>query len=119
LAFPTKLHRPLLEHDDTRLLVETRFRGVAKGLGVTILHLEINASDVRMRVAIPPDLAPVALVTKLKNASTHTIHARFPELKSRVATLWPWSTFIRSTGSSLPGAVEDYLLRDRGIHAQG
>jgi REP element-mobilizing transposase RayT len=116
IAFPTKFHRPILEDDEARALVETRFRAVAKAIGATFLHLEVASHHVRMRVELPPDLSPLQFITRIKSESSRSLFARFPALKSRLTTIWPWSAYVRSSGNPTPGGIEDYLLLNRGLH---
>jgi REP element-mobilizing transposase RayT len=116
IAFPVKFHRPILEDEAMRSLVEARFRAVAKDLSCTILHLEIRPDHVRMRVELPADLSALAFTTKLKADSSRALYAAFPALKGRLTTLWPWSCYFRSAASSLPGGIEDFMMRDRGLH---
>jgi REP element-mobilizing transposase RayT len=116
IAFPTKLNRPLLSSTEVRNLVEMRLRSVAKACGATILHLELNDASVRMRVSVPPHVAPLALLTRLKSDSTRALFATFPDLKRKVSSVWSWQGFLRSAGNSHAGAVDDYLKRSKGLH---
>ncbi len=116
ISFPVKNHRPLLEPHEVSAVVEASFRDTANQWGCTILHLQVNPSNVRMRVQVPADLAPLSLTTKLKTKSSHALYARFPGLKSKTNALWSWAVYLRSVGSPLPGGIDEFLARDRGIH---
>jgi REP element-mobilizing transposase RayT len=75
----------VLSDGDIRKLVDKTFREEAKRLGVSILSLEIKPDHVQVRAELPPHLAPLKFITRLKAESSHAVYEKFPNLKEGIA----------------------------------
>ncbi|MCC6168391.1 MAG: IS200/IS605 family transposase [Caldilineaceae bacterium] len=93
--------------------VETELRRLltekAQGIGVTLVSLEVMPDHVHLFVKAPPTLAPHFIVQQLKGATSRHLRQIFPQLRSRIPTLWTRSYYCESVGHISETTVRQYI----------
>ena len=84
-------------------------------LDCKIIPLEIMSDHVHIFVQAPPTIAPNRLVAALKGYTSRVLRKQFPELVSRLPTLWTRSYFVSTHGHVSAEAIKKYVEEQRGI----
>lgn len=78
--------------------------------GYKVEDLEVLDDHVHMILDVNPKLGGIyRIVSKIKGYTSHELRAEFPELKSRLPTLWTNSRFISSVGTVSLDVVKKYI----------
>ena len=84
-------------------------------LDCKIIALEIMSDHVHIFVQAPPTIAPNRLVAAMKGYTSRVLRKEFPELVSRLPTLWTRSYFVSTHGHVSAEAIKKYVEEQRGI----
>jgi putative transposase len=71
----------------------------AAALHLEIVALEIQPDHVHLFVKAPPTLAPQHIANQLKGYTARVLRDTFPQLRSRLPSLWSRSYFVSSAGA--------------------
>lgn len=74
-----------------------------------VLEAEIMPDHVHLIISVNPKEGIYRIVSKIKGYTSHELRNEFPELKSRLPTLWTNSRFISSVGSVSLAVVKKYI----------
>ena len=86
----------------------------AKELQVTIEALEIMPDHVHLFVSSDPTEAPQRLANQFKGYTSRLLRAKYPNLSSRMPTLWSRSYYIGSVGQVSEATVKRYIAEQKG-----
>lgn len=93
--------------------IESRLRELlkkkAKELNVEIDTMEIMPDHVHVFVKAKPTSSPHWIVQQFKGFSSHELRKEFPELKSRLPTLWTRSYYCESVGHISEATIKKYI----------
>jgi putative transposase len=93
--------------------VETDLRALlqqkAEQLKVTIEALEIMPDQVHLFIAAPPTEAPHRLANPFKGFTSRLLRQKYPELRSRLPSLWSRSDDMGTLGHVSEKTVKAYL----------
>lgn len=78
-------------------------------LDCKVLAIEIMPDHTHIFVQANPLLAPNTIVGMLKGYSSRLLRQEFPELKSRLPTLWSRSYFVSTHGHVSSEAIQRYV----------
>lgn len=81
----------------------------ATELGVEIESMEIMPDHVHVFVKTQPNDAPQFLIGQLKGYTSRILREEFPELKSKLPTLWTRSYYCESVGHISEDAIKKYI----------
>jgi putative transposase len=81
----------------------------ASELQVQILAFEIMPDHVHIFVESDPTESPAHLVSQFKGFTSHQMREEFPELKTRLPTLWSRSYYVGSIGFVSEETVKKYI----------
>jgi len=99
--------------------IETRLKELikqkSKELGCKILALEVMPDHVHLFILANPQLSPNLLIGQIKGFSSRTLRQEFPELRSRLPTLWTRSYFVSTHGHISDKSIERYIADQKGI----
>jgi putative transposase len=84
-----------------------------KELGCDILTLEIMPDHVHLFIQALPTLSPNRIVAALKGYSSRILRSEFPELRSRLPTLWSRSYFVSTHGHISSETIQRYIEEQR------
>jgi putative transposase len=83
--------------------------------GYKVLDMEILPDHVHLLLFIDPRLGIDKIVKKIKHYTAHMMRKEFPELKSRLPSIWTRNRFISSVGVVTLGVVEQYIRDQKGV----
>ena len=103
-----KYRRPVLTGEISDRLVELIPQKV-KELRGEILELIVRPDHVHLSVSFPPDLAPKQIMHRLKGYTSHQLREEFPQLKSRLPSLWTRSYYAGTAGNVSSETIRKYI----------
>jgi len=74
-----------------------------------VLEMEVMPDHVHMILDVNPKIGIYTVVSKIKGYTSKTLRQEFPELKSKLPTLWTHSRFISSVGNVSLEVVKKYI----------
>jgi putative transposase len=108
-----KYRRPVLT-GQVELRLKELLHEKAKELKAEIVALEIMSDHVHIFIETDPTESPAHLVSQFKGFTSHQLRNEFPELKSRLPTLWSRSYFVSSVGHVSEETVKKYIENQKG-----
>lgn len=87
----------------------------AKELGCEVLKLMVNPDHVHLFIRGDPTLPANRIVGEIKGYSSRVLRKEFPELRTRLPTLWTRSYFVSTAGDVSSRVIEQYIKKQRGM----
>jgi putative transposase len=78
------------------------------------IEMEVMPDHVHWLVGCDPAFGIHRLVKVIKGASSHQLSQEFPELKSRLPSLWTNSYFVATTGGVMLATLKKYVESQKG-----
>lgn len=91
--------------DELRLLLYQK----AQELDVKIESLEIMPDHIHLFIESDPTEAPQRLANQFKGYTSHMLRLKFPQLKSRLPSMWSRSYYVGSIGHVSEEAIKQYI----------
>jgi putative transposase len=114
VVFCPKYRRSVLVNGiDVRLkelIIETSER-----LNVEIIEMEVMPDHVHLLMEVVPQLGIHRAVKQIKGYSSRILRDEFPNLKSRIPTLWTNSYFVSTVGSVPSSAIKQYIQEQKDV----
>ena len=82
--------------------------------GYEVLDMEILPDHVHLLLDVNPKIGVFRVVNKIKAHTSRVLRKEFPELRSRLPTLWTHSKFISSVGTVTLEIVKKYIYEQKG-----
>jgi len=86
----------------------------ASNLKITIEAIEIMPDHVHVFISAPPTLAPHHIAAQFKGFTSHELRKEFPELRSKLPTLWSRSYYVGACGHASETIVKMYIENQKG-----
>ena len=86
----------------------------ATELGCNILGLETMSDHVHIFLQSPPTIAPNRIIAAIKGYTSRILRKEFPELKSRLPSLWTRSYFVSTHGHISSETIKKYVEEQKG-----
>lgn len=80
-----------------------------------ILELQTMPDQVHLRVTCDPQYGIHRLVKQIKSRSSRLIRQEFPEVRTRIPTLWTNSYFVATVGGATLEIVNRYVENQRNV----
>jgi putative transposase len=103
-----KYRRKVLVGDVEKRLKEI-VREVAEELRVVIVEMETDRDHIHILADVDPQFGVAKFVKRAKGRSSRLLRDEFPELRSRLPTLWTNSYFVASVGGAPLSAIKQYI----------
>ena len=71
--------------------------------------LEVMPDHVHLFLKAPPTHAPQHIVNQMKGFSSHQLRSEFPNLQSRLPSLWSRSYYVGSAGAVSAATIQRYI----------
>ena len=84
-------------------------------LGCEVLALSICPDHVHLFVKASPKLAPNRIVGEIKGYTSRVLRQEFPELRSKLPTLWTRSYFVSTHGHVSDEIIQKYIEAQKGM----
>jgi len=79
-----------------------------------ILELVVRPDHVHLLASFPPTLAINQIMHRLKGYTSHTLRKEFPELKSRLPSLWTQAYYVGTAGHVSDETIRKYIEAQEG-----
>ena len=89
--------------------------GVAQENNWEIIALETMPDHVHLFIKTDPTIAPNSVIAKVKGRTSRLLRLEFPELKSKLPTLWTRSYFVSTYGNVSSEIINKYVEGQKGI----
>ena len=88
---------------------------MAKELGCEILELEVMPDHVHNLCEVDPQWGVHKFVKRVKGRSSRLLRQEFPQVKSRLPTLWTHSYFVSTVGGAPIAILKQYLENQKTV----
>ena len=79
-----------------------------------VLEMEVMPDHVHLLLDIDPTIGVQTVVSRIKGRTSNVLNREFPELQTRLPTLWTRSKFIATVGSVSLEVVKQYIEDQKG-----
>ena len=101
VVWVTKYRRPVL-NDEIETRLKEILQKIATEIKVDILEMEVgDMNHVHVLISLDPQFGVHKVVKRFKGASSRHLRKEFPQLKSRLPTLWTNSYFVSTTAGAV------------------
>jgi len=83
--------------------------------GYEILDMEVMPDHVHLLLDVNPQIGISSVVAKIKGYTARTLRKEFPQLKSRLPSLWTRSKFVSTVGTVTLEVVKKYIEDQKGV----
>lgn len=113
VIFCPKYRRPVL-HDKIAERLKQLVIEKQKEYNYNIVEQEVMIDHVHLLLDVNPKIGIYTVVSKIKGYTSHQLREEFPELKSKLPTLWTHSRFISTVGNVSLDVVKQYVEDQKG-----
>lgn len=114
IIWTTKYRRKVLSVDMQERLKKL-LNEKAKNIDVEIVEFETMEDHIHVFVCANPTIVPHYIVQQFKGFSSFSLRNEFPELKSRLPTLWTRSYYIESIGNISESTIIKYIQNQKNV----
>lgn len=86
---------------------------IAIDIKVEILEMEIMPDHVHLLIDVDPQFGVHRAVKRFKGATSRYLRDSFPELKSRLPSLWTNSYFVSTVGGATLDTIKMYIQNQK------
>lgn len=79
-----------------------------------VLEMEVMPDHVHLLLDVDPTIGINTIVSRIKGRTSNVLNREFPELRSKLPTLWTRSKFIATVGSVSLDVVKKYIENQKG-----
>ena len=113
LVWCPKFRRPVLEGEVGKRLGEL-IPPIVEENGGEVLDLTVMPDHVHPFVSFPPTIAINQIMFRVKGSTSHQLRKEFPELNSRLPSLWTRSYYAGTAGHVSVETIQRYIERQKG-----
>ena len=113
IVFCPKYRRKVLVGEVEQKLKHILY-ATAQQYGVLIETMEVMPDHVHLFVTADPTRCVAEIVNRLKGASSRILRQEFPQLTSRLPTLWSRSYYSATVGHVSESTVKKYIENQKG-----
>ena len=110
----TKYRRHVLSADMQARVKELVFEKQGE-YGYEVQGCEVLSDHVHLLCSISPSKAVSALIGRIKGYTAHVLRSEYPELKSRLPSLWTRSKFVATAGEVTLEVLKRYVENQKGV----
>jgi putative transposase len=114
VVFCPKYRRKVLVNGVDKRLKQIIYQ-VAKELGCDVIELEIMPDHVHILCEVDPQFWVHKFVKRVKDLSSRLLRQEFPQLKSRLPTLWTHSYFVSTVGGAPIAILKQYIENQKNV----
>ncbi len=107
-----KYRRPVL-HGLIRARLMELLRETTRDKRADLVEMEVLPDQVHLLIGTDPQFGIHRLVKAMKRRSSHALRQEFPQLKSRLPTLWTNSYFVATVGRAPLAVIKQYIAQQR------
>ena len=99
--------------------IETRLKEIitqtCADLSIEIIEMELMPDHVHLLIEVDPQFGIHKAVKQMKGNSSHILREEFPELRTKLPTLWTNSYFVSTVGGAPLTAVKQYIENQKNV----
>lgn len=114
VVFCPKYRRKVLVGSVEKRLKEIIYQ-IAKELDCEVLELEVMPDHVHILCEVDPQFGIHKFVKRVKGLSSRLLRQEFPQLKSRLPTLWTRSYFVSTVGGAPIAILKQYIENQKNV----
>ena len=114
VVFCPKYRRKVLVGSVDKRLKEIIYQ-VAKELSCEVLELDVMPDHVHILCEVDPQFGVHKFVKRVKGRSSGLLRQEFPQLKSRLPTLWTHSYFVSTVGGAPIAILKQYIENQKTV----
>ena len=107
------LYRRSVLKDGVDLRLKELLEQIAKEIRVEIIEMEIMPDHVHLLIEVDPQFGIHRAVKRFKGATSRYLRLEFPQLKSKLPTLWTNSYFVSTVGGAPLDIVKLYIQNQK------
>lgn len=90
----------------------------ADEMSVDILEMEIMPDHIHLLLEVDPQLGIHKAVKRLKGYTSKVLREEFPELNSKLPSMWTNSYFVSTVGGASLDAIKEYIQNQKTSQRQ-
>ena len=90
----------------------------ADEMSVDILEMEIMPDHIHLLLEVDPQLGIHKTVKRLKGYTSKVLREEFPELNSKLPSMWTNSYFVSTVGGASLDAIKEYIQNQKTSQRQ-
>ena len=110
----TKYRRPVLTKGMQERL-KAYIQDKQDEYGYEVQGCEILSDHVHLLMSVSPAKSVSKVVGRLKGYTSHCLRSEYPELKSRLPSLWTRSKFVATAGEVTLEVLKRYVENQKGV----
>lgn len=110
---PKYRRKVLVNGVDVRL--KELIEDICKESKINIIEMEIMPDHVHLLIEVDPQYGINRAVRHIKGSTSHTLRLEFPQLKSRLPTLWTNSYFVSTVGGAPLAVIKQYIENQKNV----
>lgn len=114
VIFCPKWRRRVLKNEIEDRLKELCYQ-IAEQYDFKILEMEVMPDHVHILIDCNPRFGIMNVINKIKGITSRTLRNEFPELKSKLPTMWTRSAFISTVGTVSLEVVKKYIEDQKNV----
>lgn len=87
-------------------------------MSVDILEMEIMPDHIHLLLEVDPQLGVHKAVKRLKGYTSKVLREEFPELNSKLPSMWTNSYFVSTVGGASLDAIKEYIQNQKTSQRQ-
>lgn len=99
--------------------IDTRLKQILREAldekGADLVEMEVMPDHVHLLIGCDPQFGIHRVVRTLKGRSSRILRGEFPELKSRLPTLWTNSYFVSTVGGAPLAVIKQYIENQKHV----
>ncbi|MDW7973475.1 MAG: IS200/IS605 family transposase [Thermodesulfovibrio sp.] len=113
IVFCPKYRKPILV-GEIKERCEQLILELAKEKKWEILNLTVQSDHVHIFIRFNPDESPHKVVKAIKGRTSNRLRKEFPELVTKLPTLWTRSYFVATAGNVSQDIIQEYIENQKG-----
>ena len=114
IIFCPKYRRPVLIGNIAKRLREMLVTN-QKEQNYKLIESEVMPDHVHLLLCISPKESVTDVIARIKGRTSHDLRQEFPELVSKLPTLWTRSKFVSTCGTVSLQTVLEYIQGQKGV----
>ncbi len=80
-----------------------------------VIAYEMMPDHIHLLLDCNPKFNILSIIKRIKGTSSRILRDKYPELKSRISTLWTHSKFVTTAGDVDINAIKSYIEEQRNV----
>ena len=112
LSFFTKYKRKVL-NEDKRIKLKEEIVKISEKYKFIVSDIEITENQITLVVECNPKFGIYAVINKLKNGTANMLNINYPELSSKLPSIWTRSFYLKTVGSNDKEKLDEFMASQK------